>query len=143
VPFEVDPDARDKESEVDVTIQPGYLLSPEAHDSTIIRRSEVTTLFNVQGHPVGGRPSDDDVEQPLDIGRAGCKKCTVVGVEDQTGNQRRAVVQLLEQSVDEEIKQTRRQQRALKDTPRAEELVRGLAIGDNMGADPPEGKTCD
>ena len=141
--FEVNPDAYNRESEVDVTIQPGYLLSPEAHDSTIIRRSEVTTLFDVQGHPVGGRLSDDDVEQPLDLGRARCKKRTIVGVEERTGNQRRAVVQLLEQSVDEEIEQTRRQRRTLKDTPRAEEPVRGLAIGDNTGADPLEGETCD
>ena len=86
MPFEVDPDARNGESEVDVTIQPGYLLSPEAHDSTIIRRSKVTTLFDVQGHPVGGRLSDDDVKQPLDLGRARCKKRTVVGVEERTGN---------------------------------------------------------
>jgi hypothetical protein len=47
VPFEVDPDARNGESEVDVTIQPRYLLSPEAHDGIVFRRSEVTTLFDV------------------------------------------------------------------------------------------------
>ena len=93
--------------------------------------------------PLRQRPQDDDVEQPLDLGRARCKKRTVVGVEERIGNQRRAVVQLLEQSVDEEIKQIRRQRRALKDTPRAEEPVRGLAIGDDTGADPPEGETCD
>jgi hypothetical protein len=47
VPFEVDPDAYNGESEVDITIQPRYLLSPEVHNSIFIGRSEVTTLFNV------------------------------------------------------------------------------------------------
>jgi hypothetical protein len=47
VPFEVNPDTRDGESEVDVTIQPGHLLSPEAYDSIVFGRSEVTTLFNI------------------------------------------------------------------------------------------------
>ena len=47
MPFEVDPDAHDGESEVDVTIQPRHLLSPEAHDGFITERSEVTTLSDV------------------------------------------------------------------------------------------------
>ena len=62
MPFEVDPDARNGESEVDVTIQPGHLLSPKAYDSIVFGRSEVTTLFDIQSHPVGGGPSDDNVE---------------------------------------------------------------------------------
>ena len=67
MPFEVDPDAYNGESEVDVTIQPRHLLSPEAYDSIVFRRSEVTTLFDIQSHLVGGRLSDDNVEQPLDL----------------------------------------------------------------------------
>jgi hypothetical protein len=82
VPFEVDPDAYNGESEVDITIQPGYLLSPEVRNSIIIGRSEVTTLFDVQSHPVGGRPSNDDVEQPLDLLGVRCEQYTVVGIEE-------------------------------------------------------------
>jgi hypothetical protein len=70
VPFKVDPDARNGESEVGVPIQPRYLLSPETHDSFIVRRSKVTTLFDVQSHPVGGRLPNDDIQKPLNLRRA-------------------------------------------------------------------------
>jgi hypothetical protein len=107
VPFEVDPDVRNGESEVDITIQPGHPLSPEAHDGIIVGGSEVTTLFDVQSYAVRGRLPDDDVEQPLDLRGARCEQHAVVGIEERTRDRRRAVVQDLEQSIDEEIKQIR------------------------------------
>jgi hypothetical protein len=68
VALEVNPNVCYRESKVDITIQPRYLFSPEAYDNPVFGRSNVTTLLDVQSYTIRGRPSNDDVEQPLNLG---------------------------------------------------------------------------
>jgi hypothetical protein len=81
--FEVDPNVRNRESKVDITIQSRHLLSSEVHDGTIIGRSKITTLFDIQSYKIRGGLADDNIEQPLDLRGARCEQYTIISIEER------------------------------------------------------------